>query len=95
MNYLYTGTFIALVALVSLGTCAQIGSKTESARKAVGVQFPHVEVTEIKYDFWNMSCGKEDEFKFKWRGVDKQHGNALIEGVVCSGWFKGNTVRTK
>lgn len=37
-------------------------------------------------------CGKDDEFSMGFQG---RKNGVPVEGVLCSGWFKGITVRYK
>ena len=49
--------------------------------------------TEIETFGWTMwGCGDEDMFKTKFRA--KSPTGETVGGAVCSGWFKGSTVRT-
>ena len=38
-----------------------------------------------------MGCGEQDVFHTGFRA--KSPNNTSVDGVVCSGWFKGSTVR--
>lgn len=76
---------IALIlVLVALAGCTDEGA----ARKALdGSGFTDVKITSYAY----FGCGKEDTFHtgFEARGPSGQ----FVDGVVCSGWMKGATIR--
>ena len=48
----------------------------------------------LPWRIWHkMSCGEDDYFSTRFEATAPD-GNSIVNGVVCSGWFKGSTVRT-
>lgn len=76
--------YLAIAALVILAAC----SDADTAKRAVEAQgFTDVVITG--YTMWG--CSEDDTFRtgFYATGVN----GVRVEGVVCSGWLKGATVR--
>jgi len=74
---------ILLVAAVALASCTD----PDGARKAL--LDDGVEPVDVGGYAW-FTCGKGDVYATRFKG--KRDGRP-IEGAVCSGWFKGHTVR--
>lgn len=77
--------FLAIAALVALAGCGVSPDKATRALNSMGVK--NVEIGG--YAFWG--CGKDDGYASKFTGTG-QDGNP-VSGVVCSGMFKGVTIR--
>lgn len=76
--------FMIVVAIL-LSACT---SSDEATRALSGAGYKNINITG--YNFFG--CDEKDSFHtgFTATGSNGQH----IEGVVCSGLFKGNTIRT-
>lgn len=82
---LVSTTAVWIVAASSLSSCGVNPTEATRALEAQGM-------TDVKiqgYAFWG--CAESDEFASKFEATGA-NGNA-VSGVVCSGWFKGVTVR--
>lgn len=76
--------FIIVVLFLGLVAC----SDPEGARKAL--LDDGIEPTEVGgYGWW--SCDKNDTFSTRFTG--KRANGRVVSGTVCSGWFKGHTIR--
>lgn len=73
-----------VVIALALAGCTKPG-KTREVLEQQG--YKQVEVT----GFRPLSCGEDDVFKTGFAATSPS--GAQVTGVVCSGWFKGNTVR--
>lgn len=72
-----------LLMAVALTACTD----PDGARKAL--LDDGVEPVEVGGYAW-FSCGKGDVYATRFKGTRE---GRPIEGAVCSGWFKGHTVR--
>lgn len=78
------GIFGGAAALATLGGCTDAG-KAQRTLESAGY-------TNIKaggYAVWG--CGEDDDFHTKFKATNP--AGKEVEGVVCSGWFKGGTIR--
>lgn len=75
---------ITIVALVALSACTNV-DKTVSTLTAAG----YTNITTQGYDWW--LCGEDDTFHTKFTATGPT--GLKVSGAVCSGVFKGNTVR--
>jgi len=75
---------IAALAVIALAGC----TKREKSVKVLESS-GYTDITITGYNWFG--CGKDDSFHtgFKAKGPNGKD----VEGVVCSGWFKGSTVR--
>ena len=76
---------LALALLLTLGAC----SDPDTAEKALSDQ-GYSKIIIKGYAF--MGCGKDDDFTTSFEATSM--GGKVVKGVVCSGWFKGATIRT-
>lgn len=76
---------LAIIALAIMATACTDSTVATKALSSAGYQ--NVEITG--YSFFG--CSEDDAFHtgFKATGQDGKP----VEGVVCSGWFKGATIR--
>ena len=75
---------IVLAALLSIAAC----SDEQTARRVLEEQG----FTEVRTTGWSwFGCGKDDTFSTGFEA--KSPRGSSVSGVVCSGWFKGATVR--
>lgn len=84
----------AISALAVAGICFGMVSSWDAKRnQAVRIlkDTHNVEVTSIKYAWFG--CGQDDEFSFKWEGVNAE--GKTVKGNACSGLLKGTTIRFK
>lgn len=79
---------ILVIAALALSVSA-CGVNPQQATRALSAQ--GIKDVKIGGYSWFAGCGKDDEFASTFTGIG-QDGNP-VEGVVCSGWFKGVTVR--
>lgn len=76
--------FVIAACAVALAGC----TKPSQARDVLEAQgYSDIEITG--YDMWG--CSEDDDFHTGFRATG-QDGNR-VRGTVCSGWFKGATVR--
>lgn len=77
---------IALLAVTALAGC----SSSNDAKKALeGAGYTNIQTHG--YSFFG--CSEDDTFKTKFTATGPT--GKPVEGVVCSGWLKGGTIRTK
>lgn len=77
-----------IALILTVATMLAACTDETAARKALaGSGFTDVQLTGYTY----FGCGKEDTFHtgFEARGPSGQ----FVNGVVCSGWMKGATIR--
>ncbi len=75
---------IALLA-VTLAGC----SSSKDANKALNAAgYKNIET----HGYSVFGCSEDDTFKTKFTATGPT--GVPVEGVVCSGWFKGSTIRT-
>jgi hypothetical protein len=74
---------IALIAL-SLTGCTQ----PQQAERVL-VESGYTDVQILGYAFFG--CGNDDTFHTQFKAVSPS--GKLVSGTVCSGWFKGATIR--
>lgn len=75
---------IALAVVASLTACS---SRKDAEHALTSAGFTNIETHG--YAFYG--CGEKDEFKTKFTATNPQ--GKRVSGVVCSGWFKGGTIR--
>lgn len=74
----------ALLLAVAISGCTD----ADSARRALENNgFTEIEITGWRW----FGCDQKDAFHTGFRALNTN--GRQIEGVVCSGWFKGSTVR--
>lgn len=74
----------AVAALAALAACTD----TEGAKRAA----ENSGLTEVEAGGYSLfGCGQDDMFRTKFTA--KNAVGKRVEGVVCSSWFKGSTVR--
>lgn len=78
------GAVIALALILTPVACTD----DAGAKKALLDQ-GYTNVQTSGYSWF--SCDEKDRFS---TGFTAQRDGRQVEGAVCSGWFKGNTVRT-
>lgn len=76
---------LALSVLLALSAC----SDPKTARKALEDQ-GYTSIITKGYAF--MGCSEDDAFSTSFEAVSA--AGKIVKGVVCSGWFKGATIRT-
>lgn len=76
---------LSIVALLALSACS---SSDQVTRALQGAGYKDIRITG--YSFFG--CDEKDSFHtgFEATGPNGQR----VDGVVCSGWFKGATIRT-
>lgn len=76
---------LSIVALLALSACS---SSDQATRALQGAGYKDIRITG--YSFFG--CDEKDSFHtgFEATGPNGQR----VDGVVCSGWFKGATIRT-
>lgn len=72
------------LAVLALTACS---SRSDAEHALSNAGFTNVETRG--YSFFG--CGKDDSFKTKFTATNPQ--GKQVSGVVCSGWFKGGTIR--
>lgn len=76
---------LLILSVLALSACS---SSTDATKALQGAGY-----TEIQTDGYSFfGCGQDDSFKTKFTA--KGPTGVKVEGVVCSGWFKGSTIRT-
>lgn len=71
-----------------LGFVAACGVNPQEATRTLEAQG----VTKVKITGFSwMGCGRDDDFASNWKGIGVN--GRPISGSICSGWFKGYTVR--
>jgi hypothetical protein len=75
---------IILIATLLLTSCTD----PDGTRKALSRE-GYTDIELGGYSIWG--CAKGDDFATKWKA--KKAGQT-VEGVFCSGWLKGGTIRT-
>lgn len=74
----------AAAALLALAAC----SDADEAQRVAEIHG----LTEVETGGWSMfGCGQEDQFATKFSATTT--AGKRVTGVVCSGWFKGSTIR--
>lgn len=74
----------ALITVFALTACT---SAVDTNKALTSAGFTNIEING--YSFFG--CGKEDTFRTKFTATNPQ--GQRVEGVVCSAWFKGATIR--
>ena len=83
MNRLRAGLFCLALAIM-LPACTD----AETAKNAAeNIGLTEVEVTGFRW----FGCSEDDAFRTGFSGI--RADGKYVTGVVCSGWFKGATVR--
>jgi len=78
--------FLILIVVATLAGCTS-SNDAEKALKGAGY-------TDIQIGGYAVfGCSEDDQFHTKFTA--KGPSGVPVEGVVCSGWFKGATIRTK
>ena len=77
-------TILLVMVLATLVACT---SSTETVRAVESLGLTEVKPTG--YRFWG--CGEDDSFHTGFEATNPQ--GKVVTGTVCSGWFKGATVR--
>ncbi len=75
---------IAAVAALMLAGCSDAPTAERVLRQQ---NYKDIRITGFSW----FSCGRDDSFATGFRA--KAPNGETVEGVVCSGWFKGATVR--
>jgi len=78
------GVAVLFAAVLAMGGC----SDPKTARKALD-SAGFTEIQTGGYDFFE--CGKDDSFATSFTA--KNPNGKTVTGTVCSGWFKGATIR--
>jgi hypothetical protein len=80
-----TKTIVSIVAAMILCGCT---SSTDATKALKGAGYTDINITGYAW----FECGKDDTFAtgFTATGPTGEH----VEGAVCSGFFKGSTIRT-
>lgn len=78
-----------ILAILALGFACTACSDGPTARRALD----NLGLTNIEIYGWGpfAGCGENDTFVTRFRA--KNANGKTVEGVVCSGWLKGATVR--
>lgn len=76
---------LVLALAIGLTGCS---SDNDARRALEGAGYTNIQTTG--YSFFG--CGKEDSFRTGFTAVGPS--GVAVSGVVCSGWFKGATIRT-
>ena len=78
-----------ILAILALGFMCAACDDPAVARRAL----ENIGFTDIQLNGYAMfaGCGKDDSFVTTFRA--KNSNGKYVEGVVCSGWMKGATVR--
>jgi hypothetical protein len=80
---------LIMVALAFGVMCSACTDERGAKKAAEDMGFSDVQVGG--YPWFFDSCSDSDTFKTKFKAVNV-HGQP-VSGTVCSGWFKGKTVR--
>jgi hypothetical protein len=75
---------LSMLLLLALAAC----SDADTARRVL--EQNGYEVLEVGGHAL-FSCGKDDDFATQFKA--KSPGGQIVSGAVCSGWFKGATIR--
>jgi hypothetical protein len=75
------------IALISM-TCAGCSDPAIAQRTLENMGYTNIEIIG-----WGLfaGCGRDDTFVTKFKALSPNKKN--VDGVVCSGWLKGATVR--
>lgn len=76
-----------LIALAVVATLTACSSRKDAESALTSAGFTKIETQG--YSFFG--CGDDDTFKTKFTAQNPQ--GKQVSGVVCSGWFKGGTIR--
>lgn len=76
---------ITLIAVAALSGCS---SHDDAVKALTGAGYKNIQTHGYSF----LGCSEDDTFKTKFTATGPS-GQA-VEGVVCSGWFKGATIRT-
>lgn len=74
----------AIVMLIAISGCTRTGSATKILQDE---GYSNITITGYRF----FGCGKGDDFHTGFTATGPT--GHTINGVVCSGWFKGSTVR--
>lgn len=77
---------IAVMIVLALTGCS---SSNDAVKALTGAGYTNIETHG--YSFFG--CSEDDAFKTKFTAVGPT--GQKVEGVVCSGWLKGATIRTQ
>jgi len=78
----------AIVVLLLCTSCAPSEVFTKSEQTIADQGY-----SQIQYEGWAwFSCGEEDQFALKYSAIARSGRPVIL--AVCSGWFKGVTLRT-
>lgn len=76
---------IALIIIaMMLAGCYSNGDATKALQES-----GYTEIELYGHAMW--SCGKDDTFSTEFKA--KSPSGTVVTGAVCSGWFKGKTIR--
>lgn len=75
---------LLIVVAIALAGCTNQSGAIEALNKA---GFTNIEVGG--YDLF--ACGEDDAFSTRFTATNPQ--GQRVSGTVCSGWFKGSTIR--
>lgn len=76
------------LSLLAIGALVSACDDPKTARRALD----NAGFTRIETLGWSFfGCGQDDDFATRFRAVN--YNGKVVEGVVCSGWFKGATIR--
>ena len=79
---------LAILSVVGLTLLMGGCTDSDGARKALADQgYEKVQITGYRW----FKCDEKDVFS---TGFTAYRGDRYVKGTVCSGWFKGNTIRT-
>jgi flagellar hook assembly protein FlgD len=81
---------VAAAGITIFGTVSSFEAKKDDAVRILE-DTHNVKVTSIGYAMYG--CGEEDNFSFKWKGVNED--GKEVQGNACSGFLKGTTIRFK
>ncbi|MCR9222853.1 MAG: hypothetical protein NXH70_02190 [Hyphomonas sp.] len=84
------GAIALAISAAIFANVAMWDSKKDAAVRTIKDQH-NIEVTKIGFAWFG--CAKDDEFSFKWEGVNAD--GKTVKGNACAGIFKGTTIRFK
>lgn len=76
--------FASIILMLSLSACS---SSNDAHRALESAGFTEISITGYRFT----GCGEDDDFTTGFTARNPQ--GKYVSGVVCSGWFKGGTIR--
>lgn len=78
---------LIIAGLIALAGCSKNTTEIAPPLEAMGM-------TNVRAEGWAMwGCGDDNDTVYQTRFTAKGANGTPVKGVVCQGWFKGQTVR--